>query len=432
VLARRHPLSSFTAEASSSLPGPRWLHARRDAAFERFATSSLPSESEEIWRYSRIDDLELDAYRPVSTEASVEPGIPAEFQPVLDAIGERDGLLLFRNGMLAHAEVDPELARRGVIVGGLDDAADGEDLVGSVAGPADVFVDMNTAFVADVAVVRVPRNVVAGRPIVVLHWVDADGAAVFPRVVIKAEEASQVSVLDHLASPAGTTALVSPVVELDVGEASNLSYLGVQGLGSSVWQVAYQASSVARDATLTSALVALGGGYARVRSDSGLTGQGSTSNLMAVYFGDGTQMHDFRTLQDHEAPKTTSDLLFKGAVEDEAHSVYSGLIRVRKGAAGTNAFQTNRNLVLTKGAHADSVPNLEIEENDVRCSHASAVGPIDEDQRYYLEARGVPPEAAERLIVLGFFDDVLHRTPIPGLRQPLRRAVEAKLEGRRS
>jgi Fe-S cluster assembly protein SufD len=139
-------------------------------------------------------------------------------------------------------------------------------------------------------------------------------------------------------------------------------------------------------------------------------------------------MHDFRTLQDHDAPKTTSDLLFKGAVEDESRAVYSGLIRIRKGAAGTNAFQTNRNLVLGQGAHADSVPNLEIEENDVKCSHASAVGPIDEEQRYYLEARGLPPEAADRLIVLGFFEEILEDIHITGLRDPLRRAVAAKLE----
>ena len=136
-----------------------------------------------------------------------------------------------------------------------------------------------------------------------------------------------------------------------------------------------------------------------------------------------------RQLQDHDAPRTTSDLLFKGAVEDQAQSVYSGLIRVRKGARGTNAFQTNRNLVLSDGAHADSVPNLEIEENDVRCSHASAVGPIDEDQRYYLESRGVPPAVADRLIVLGFFDEILDRTPVPGLRELLRGAVAAKLTG---
>ena len=176
--------------------------------------------------------------------------------------------------------------------------------------------------------------------------------------------------------------------------------------------------------------MALGGDYARLRSDSRLVGKGASSELLAVYFAEGDQMHDFRTLQDHAAPNTTSELLFKGAVEDRARGVYSGLIRVEKEAQKTNAFQTNRNLVLSEGAHADSVPNLEIEANDVRCSHASAVGPVDEDQRYYLESRGVPPDAAERLIVLGFFDDVLERVPLPALHATLQRAVTAKLDRR--
>lgn len=122
-------------------------------------------------------------------------------------------------------------------------------------------------------------------------------------------------------------------------------------------------------------------------------------------------MLDFRTLQDHQAPDGTSDLLFKGVVDDRSHSVYSGMIRVRPGARGTNAFQTNRNIKLSDDAWAESVPNLEIEHNDVRCSHASTVGPIDTEQRFYLESRGVPTRRAEQLIVSGFFDEVTDRLP---------------------
>ena len=180
--------------------------------------------------------------------------------------------------------------------------------------------------------------------------------------------------------------------------------------------------------TLRSSAVALGGDYARLRSEALLQGENAESNQLAVYFGDGTQMLDFRTLQDHDAPRTRSDLLFKGAVEDDARSVYSGLVRLRPAAQKANAFQTNRNLVLTEGAGAESIPNLEIEANDVRCSHASTVGPIDDDQRYYLESRGVRPEEAERLIVLGFFDDVFTRLPVGALTRSLRRSVVDKLE----
>jgi Fe-S cluster assembly protein SufD len=164
-----------------------------------------------------------------------------------------------------------------------------------------------------------------------------------------------------------------------------------------------------------------------MRTESLLTGTAAESDLLAVYFGDGEQMLDFRTLQDHAAPHTRSDLLFKGAVEDDARSVYSGLVHLRPEAQRSVASQTNRNLVLTEGAGAESIPNLEIEANDVRCSHASAVGPIDEDQRYYLESRGIPPEQAEKLIILGFFDDVLDRLPVPTLARSLRRSVERKV-----
>jgi Fe-S cluster assembly protein SufD len=381
-----------------------------------FTDVSLPSESEEVWRYSRISELDLSAYAPLSDDRAPEPGIPHELEAVVEAAGPHAAVAVLRNGRLAHVDVDDAAVSI--------EAGDANP----VPGESDVFTSLNASHAAETVVVRVRAGAVVSKPILVLHWIDADGAAVFPRLVVQAGEASQATVLDHVASTEDARSFVAPVVQLDVGAAANLSYLNVQELGPLVWQIAYQASQVGRDGTLHSALVALGGDYARVRADSRLAGQGATSNLLAVYFGDGGQTHDFRTMQDHDAPKTTSDLLFKGAVEDRAHSVYSGLIRVRKGAAGTNAFQTNRNLVLTQGAHADSVPNLEIEENDVRCSHASAVGPIDEEQRYYLEARGVPTEVADRLIVLGFFDEIISRTPVEGLRPRLRRAVAAKLE----
>lgn len=426
-------MGPFTSDAVAALPGPAWLRVQRQAAYERFAVAELPTDAEDVWRYSRIAELDLDGFAPVAAPsplpADAPPVLPAEIQAVVDGAGPRSGLVVLLNGHLTYRELAPETAAQGVYVGALSVLDDGEALPGSVAGQVDAYVELATAFMADAVVVRVPRGVVVDAPILVVHWVDAEGAAVFPRLIVAGDEMSEFTVLDYVASPAELTALVVPVVEIDVSAAANVSYLNIQELGPQVWQVGYQASQVGRDATLSSTSVALGGDYARVRTDSRLAGQGGHSNLLAAYFGDARQMHDFRTMQDHDAPKTTSDLLFKGAVEDEAHSVYSGLIRVRKGAGGTNAFQTNRNLVLTPGAQADSVPNLEIEENDVHCSHASAVGPVDEDQRYYLESRGIPTEVADRLIVLGFFDDIIDRSPIASLRLRLRASLAAKLPG---
>jgi len=192
--------------------------------------------------------------------------------------------------------------------------------------------------------------------------------------------------------------------------------------------VASQLSHVDTDATLTSSQVGLGGEYARSRTDCHLVGRGATGNLHAVYFGEGSQTLDFRTFQQHAAPDTTSNLLFKGAVDDHSRSVYTGLIKVEKDARGTNAFQTNRNLKLSEHAWAESVPNLEIETNDVRCSHASTVGPVDPDQRFYLESRGVPTEVAERLVVAGFFDEVLSEVPVPGVAPMAQAAIDERLD----
>jgi Fe-S cluster assembly protein SufD len=201
----------------------------------------------------------------------------------------------------------------------------------------------------------------------------------------------------------------------------------VQQLDRAAWSIGTVEIDAEAQASVTAGLAGFGGDYARVRTDCRLVGRGATGDLLAAYFGDGDQTLDYRTFQDHVAPDTTSNLLFKGTVSDRSRSVYTGLIRVAKGARGTNAFQTNRNIKLSEEAWAESVPNLQIENNDVHCSHASAVGPIDEEQRFYLESRGVPTRVAERLIVAGFFAEVFDKLPANDLRPALDAAVAAKL-----
>jgi Fe-S cluster assembly protein SufD len=428
-------MNAFTPEAARALGGPDWLVERRHAAAEQLAGITWPTPADEIWRYSRIDQLDLDEYRPVSADEVGEPGLePAPGGgPVAAEAGERAGLVVVRNGRVVHHELDDTIAAKGVQVCGIAtcEEADVAAVLGSCSQASpDAFTVLHDAFLAGGAFIRVPAGVVVDKPILVLHWSEGDGLATFPHTLVLAEESAVVTVVDRFGSP-DTRHLVDAVVELLVGDNARVRYLSVQEHGPRTWQVALQRAHVGRDAALHSSAVALGGDYARLRSESRLDGDGAESDLTAVYFGDHTQMLDFRTLQDHDAPNTRSDLLFKGAVEDEAHSVYSGLIRLRPAARKANARQTNRNLVLSEGAGAESIPNLEIEANDVQCSHASAVGPIDEDQLYYLESRGVPPADAERLIVLGFFDDVLERLPVPTLVRALRRTVVEKVEHRR-
>jgi len=440
--SERPPLSRFTPEYAAAIAGPDWLRARRTDAAERFASLSLPTEAEEIWRYSRIGDFDLDAYAPTpelpAQAQGGAPDIPPRLAAAVAAAGERAALVIVRNGRVTHVEVDPALEAKGLVVADGATLTDGDDVLGQVAGAGvDAFTELNLAFGPGAVVVRVPAGLDVERPVLVFHWLaghghseagnaNSRGVAAFPRTIVETGPDSSVTVIEHQGSD-DVAAFIDPVVELRAGDASRLRYINIQDLGPQVWQIGYQASSVGRDATLRSSVVALGGCYARVRTDSRIDGKGGTGYLTAAYFADGNRMHDFRTLQDHVAPSSTSELLFKGVVQDLGRSVYSGLIRVRKEARGTNAFQTNRNLVLSEGASAESVPNLEIETDDVRCSHASAVGPIEDDQRYYLESRGVPPDVAERLIVLGFLGEVIDQLPTPSFVAASRSAVARRL-----
>lgn len=333
---------------------------------------------------------------------------------------------MVRNGRVVSVELPADLAANGVRIGVAAD--DQSDAVGAAVGTApDALVTLHDAFVAEPLVVDVPAGVTLPGPVVVVHVTDGDGVAAFPHLVVRAGGDSEVSVLEVQASEGGRS-LVVPVTEILAGRAARVGHVTVQQLGLATWQVGMQVSQVEAEATLHSTSMGFGGDYARLRTDCRMVGRGATGELDAVYFGEGDQTLDFRTFQDHVAPDCTSNLLFKGAVGGRSRSVYTGMIRVGKQARGTNAFQTNRNVKLSDGAWAESVPNLVIENNDVRCSHASAVGPVDEEQRFYLESRGVPTDDAERLIVTGFFDEVLSRLPVGGVAPLLRATVAAKFE----
>jgi Fe-S cluster assembly protein SufD len=271
-------------------------------------------------------------------------------------------------------------------------------------------------------------------PILVVHWCGgaadaAAGPAILPRTAIRLGEGASVSVVEVYAGPVSPErALVVPVTELLAGDGATLSYVSLQILNDAAWSIARLAARGGKDSVMRTFTVGLGGDYDRVRADVSVEGRGARSEILSTYVGNGTQVHDIRTLQDHVAPRTNSELLCQGAVAGTSHSVYSGLIRVHRGAVRSDARQTNHNLVLDEGAHADSVPNLDILENDVKCSHASTVGPIDEDQRYYIESRGVAPDVAEGLIVQGFFDHIIDRGPIPAVTPLLKREVHARLD----
>jgi Fe-S cluster assembly protein SufD len=347
-------------------------------------TLTLPTVDEEIWRYSRINELDLSTY----------------------ASGTVHTIVTGADGVLSSKP---------------------QDHIGvAMTNDPDVFAEMNRTS-PDVVALVVARNTVHPQTVVVERTVSSSGIVAFPRLIIDAAENSEITVIERFTSVDRVASLVVPVAEIRAAQSARVTYLAINELGANTWQIGHQLAVGERDSNVRIFTVALGGDYARVRAEVKLVGQGANAQQTALYFADSTQMHDFRTLQTHEAPRTHSDLLFKGAVKDTAKSVYTGLIKITENATKSEAFQTNRNLTLSHGAWAESVPNLEIETNDVKCSHASTVGPIDDDQRFYLESRGIPTEVAERLVVFGFFDEVLERLPASAFTAELRAKVAAKL-----
>ena len=353
---------------------PIWFEQWRSAAITRLGEPVLPSTDEEVWRYSRVAELDLASW--AAPARAQDASVPDGAQAVLASLEAPAAVVVVRNGSVVHRHMAEGWAEQGVYVGPILDApaaASPQDLLGSVAaeGP-DVFATINDVNLIDPVLVWVPAGVTVDRPIVVIDWIDAEGVIVAPRLVVRLGADADARVLEWHGSD-DVAAFVTSLVELDLDHAARLGFGSVQQRGSRVWQIASQVSRVAADATLDSAQVALGADYGRTRTDCRLVGRGATGNLRAVYFGEGTQTLDFRTFQQHAAPDTTSNLLFKGVVDDNSRSVYTGLIKVEKDARGTNAHQTNRNIKLSEHAWAESVPNLEIETNDVRCSHASTV-----------------------------------------------------------
>lgn len=424
-------MGALTIEDAEAIEGPDWLRAFRRAAVERALETPIPDTHEEVWRYSRIAELELDEFTAVNrlaTDASSADGSSSELDSLLAPFGDPAGVVVVRDGAVVRADLDPTLERAGVRVGAVAQHPDGARILGSVlVKPTDVFADLNNAFTTAPIVVDVPDGVVVERPIIVVDRIDTPGALVFPRLVIRAGSGAQVDVVEMHES-ADVRALACPVTEIDVGAVARVGYFNVQRRSERFWQIASHVSRVDRDGAFLGAQLAFGGDYARTRTDCRLTAPGADGNLLAGYFARHSQMLDFRTFQKHSASHTKSNLLFKGALDDSSRSVYTGMIRVDKGAKGCDAMQTNDNVKLGDDTWTESVPNLEIQNDDVRCTHASTVGPVDEDQRFYLESRGVPPRVAERLIVSGFYDEVLTQLPVGVLATLAHSEIDSRLE----
>jgi Fe-S cluster assembly protein SufD len=428
----------FTEERLPAPAGePDFALALRREALGLYEALPVPSQETEEWRYTDLSGLDLDAYAPFvpGRRAANLDDIDESVLAALGEVGDRSGLLVQHNSETATVHLDPALAERGVLFVGLDEAlAEHADLLEKrlhdlVPFDRTKLTALHGAFRTGGAFLYVPRGVAVELPLQVFTYLDADGAAIFPHLLVVAEEMAEVTIIDRMASPPLGSALSDAITEIHAGPGARVRYVSLQDWGDGVTHLAVQRAALGRDAEIRSLAVSFGAALSRTEVEAVLTEPGGHSEMLGVYFTDGSQHFDHRSLQDHVAPNCTSDLLYKGALKESSRVVYSGLIHIHPGARKSDAYQTNRNIVLSDQAKADSIPNLEIENNDVRCSHAASVGPVSDDELFYLQSRGIPRDEAERLIVTGFFQEVLDRVSLSEVRAGLEAAIEGELRG---
>lgn len=397
------PTDTIAGEARAGLS--------REEALTQYHTLELPSSSEEHWRFTDISGFDPDAYAVAEAAEVARPDSMLDLDTAGTAFAGEGGIEIVS-------------APDGVTFEPLQD----HELLGSLVGVSDKLSAQNAALWRNGLLVRVPKGVELDKPLYARVSNSASGGALFWRLLVIAEELSRVTVIEEYASDSpALVGYTNAAVELFVGAAAKLEYVSIQNLSTETWHFASHRARVDRDAELDWVAGGFGSRKGKVWIQNDLVGSGATSRVTGAYFADGSQHLDYDTFQRHDARTTTSDFAFKGALRDTARAVWRGMIRVEPDAQRTNAYQENRNLLLSKRACADSIPGLEIMANDVRCTHGATNSPVDRDELFYCMSRGLTRGEAERLIVRGFFQDILDRIEFPPVRAAVAQALEARI-----
>jgi len=411
---------------------PEWHIQRRTEAFERFLNLPIPSPKQEDWRYTDITTLHLEDYTAVAWSDAPRGSAPTTLPPFLT---EQPVVRVFHTaGFGFEAHVPEVLQAQGVQVRDLREVLiNSPELLEADLGrlapiPGDKLTVLHTAAWDSGLYVYIPRNLQIDGVIEIIHWFETPGMH-FPHTVIVCEPGSAANIVQSFFSPERVRVFVLGAVEVFCKPNSELRHTVMQRMGRESWFISSIDYEQGRDSRVLSLNVGLGAQLGRTVLQHLMTEPGAEARPLGLFFGDGKQHLDFRTLQDHRVGHTTSDLLYKGVLADEATSVFSGLIRVHPKAQHTDAYQANRNLLLSDEARAYSIPNLEIGANEVRCTHGATVGPIQPDELFYLRSRGIDPEAAEALIVMGFLEVVLREVKPADLRLSIQKLLASKLKG---
>jgi Fe-S cluster assembly protein SufD len=391
----------------------------RAELLERYRSLPLPDTSMEAWRFTDLAGFDPDSFSagPNGHVRGSDPkSRPQETMLDIDAAAV---------ATLGEGGIEISGVPEGVRFEALSES---EELLGSLVGDEEKFTAHNAALWQHGLLVRVGKGVELEKPLYVRIASTIADASLFWRLLVVAEEGSRFSLIEEYVSGSpDLPAYSNAAVELFVEQAAKLEYVSLQSYSPQTWHFATHHARVERDAELDWVAGGFGSRRGKVRIQNDLAGPGATSRVTGAYFADGSQHLDYDTFQEHMAPSTTSDFAFKGALRDEASVVWRGMIRVEKDAQKTNAYQENRNLLLSEKAHADSIPGLEILANDVRCTHGATLSQVDRDQLFYAMTRGLSRADAERLIVRGFFQDILDRIELPPVREALAEALEARI-----
>lgn len=405
-----------------------WLQTSRFAALRDFDERPWPAATDEAWRRTNISNIDFNSYELVN---GVQKNRDLE---LIDTSEDLSGFIRFHGAHVTEARLSNELFEKGVIFMGLADAArrfpklvqeyfnEKKDTVADAK-----FKSFNRSFWTHGVFLYVPSFLELSQPFKVVFEESGNKIASLPQILIVLKSGARVNFRQEIVGTDSEEILRNALVHLHVEDAAYLNYVEIQNLNDKSYNFSFGDAFVGRDAEINTLVAVFGSKLTKHYIGSNLTGRGANAKIQGIYFAENRQHLDFQTLQNHQAGSAKSDLLYKGVVKDRAHAVYQGLIKVYPDAQLTDAYQTNRNLLLNDKARADSIPSLEIEANDVKCSHGSTVGKINAEEIFYLMSRGLSEHDARKMVVDGFFEDLLKDAP-EDVRDQLRKQIESELE----
>ncbi len=429
---------SFQAFLSQRSGEPSWLKTHREENWRRFLGMPDPSKRDESWRFG--DPRRLTSGKCAPHFGELSEGSIGELKQASSLVPSAVArIILVNDRCIEEADLPADLHNRGVLFESLESAllkhpdelrphleVEQADL-GSAKQQA-----LNAAHLRNGAYLRIPSGVVIKEPLVIYHWIRGSDIAIFPRTIIAAEENSQATLVEvYLSADMESNAFATAVFSVEAATGANVTRVAAQNWNRNTVSFLLDSNHGRRDATIRNFSILLGSRACRHETHLRVTEPGGDVRVRSLVAAAGDQLFDQRSRQDHQAEHTRSDILCKNALLDESRSIFAGLIRVEENAQLTDAYQTNRNLVIGPTAEAHTLPGLEILANDIKCSHGATIGKIDEEQLFYLQSRGIPREAARQLLTLGFFEEILAETPAE-LADALRILLRDKLESSRN